>query len=220
MSNKNRNKFLDGLNIGDEQSRNELLRQVESHALAPLVTMTVKEPESKSWEWMTFVEAHWDEESFVTMEKTLLEHGASKEEAAIYVRYQRGVKQWKNDTYQVAVYRDDGRVKNSWNDWPEMVHLSIKRNDREPLHDWRDLWAIKNCLVGEENEALELYPAESRLVDGANQYHLWVFVDPEVRLPFGMTEKKITGPTAAESVGAKQREFPEGSKYANADETN
>jgi len=29
-------------------------------------------------------------------------------------------------------------------------------------------------IVGEEHEAFEVYPAESRLVDTANQYHLWV----------------------------------------------
>jgi hypothetical protein len=152
------------------------------------------------------------------MEKSLLEHGIDAEEAKRIVTSQREVKQWKNDMYQVGVFRDNENTKNSWDGWPEMVHLSIKRNDREPLHDWRDLWAIKNCLIGEENEALELYPAESRLVDGANQYHLWVFVDSDVRLPFGMTEKKIFSTVGKGFELAKQRPFPEGSKYAAAAE--
>jgi hypothetical protein len=41
-----------------------------------------------------------------------------------------------------------------------MVCLSAKRVDREPLQDWRVLQEIKNALVGEECEAIELFPAE------------------------------------------------------------
>jgi hypothetical protein len=53
------------------------------------------------------------------------------------------------------------------------VHLSIKRFDRGPVRDWRHLQQIKNEVVGPEAEAFEIFPAESRLVDTANQYHLW-----------------------------------------------
>lgn len=56
----------------------------------------------------------------------------------------------------------------------EMVHLSIKRNDRQPAIDWRDKLRIKNELCGPESEAVELYPSMNRVVDGANQFHLWV----------------------------------------------
>ena len=56
----------------------------------------------------------------------------------------------------------------------EMVHLSIKRNDREHVIDWRDKLRIKNELCGPESEAVELYPSMNRVVDGANQFHLWV----------------------------------------------
>jgi len=87
---------------------------------------------------------------------------------------------WMNDLYQVVV-RDLG-------DW---VHLSIKRIDKEPIHDWRELQEIKNLLVGPENEALELYPAESRRVDTANQYHLWVIKDPASRLPVGFNARLV-----------------------------
>ena len=84
-----------------------------------------------------------------------------------------------NDKYQVSMERVLGI-----NDLP-MYHLSIKRLDKETIHDWRDLQEIKNQLVGEENEGMEIYPSESRLVDGANQYHLWVFANPEVKIPIG-----------------------------------
>lgn len=45
-----------------------------------------------------------------------------------------------------------------------------------------DAQRIKNELLGDEYEACELYPAESRLVDGANQFHLWAI---NGQFPFG-----------------------------------
>ena len=41
--------------------------------------------------------------------------------------------------------------------WDDMVWLSIKEKQRA-LKDWRDFMEIKNQLVGEEHEAVELYP--------------------------------------------------------------
>jgi len=88
--------------------------------------------------------------------------------------------------------------------FPEVIWLSIKRTDKEPIRDWRIMQDIKNALVGEENEGFEIYPAESRKVDTANQYHMWVFSNPEIRLPVGFFERAIN----EESVGgSKQRKF-------------
>lgn len=84
-----------------------------------------------------------------------------------------------------------------------MICLSAKRVDREPLQDWRVLQEIKNALVGEECEAIELFPAESRLVDTANQRWLWCFADPTVRVPLGFTERAVCNETSME--GTKQR---------------
>lgn len=109
---------------------------------------------------------------------------------------------YRNDTYQVIV-RDDEPESNV-GQWPKMIHLSIKRLDREPIHDWRDLQQIKNELVGAEHEAVELYPAESRLTDSANQYHLWVLADKEVRFPFGFQDRLVGDVTFGK---AKQRPF-------------
>ena len=104
---------------------------------------------------------------------------------------------FKNNIYQVSVQSGGERC----------VWLSIKRIDRKPIHDWRDLQRIKNEIVGPECEAVELYPAESRLVDEANQFHLWVFEDG-VRLPIGFNGgRKVSGTKDAEKVGAKQRPF-------------
>lgn len=107
-----------------------------------------------------------------------------------------------NDTYQVLVREAQTPEWGS-----EMFWLSIKRIDKEPIHDWRDLQEIKNMLVGEENEAVELFPAESRRVDTANQYHLWVLKDFKVRFPFGFTGERVV--TDSQSVGgSKQRKLP------------
>lgn len=75
---------------------------------------------------------------------------------------------------------------------PAILHLSIKRRDRDVIRDWRELQDIKNDLVGEEYEGVELFPAETRLVDTANQFHLWVIEDRTFRFPFGYTERAVS----------------------------
>jgi hypothetical protein len=95
---------------------------------------------------------------------------------------------WMNDTFTVSVFHDSYSPGKGW---PKLVHLSIRRNDREAVHDWRLLQEVKNMLVGPECEAVELYPAESRLVDTANQYHLFAIEEPFVRFPFGMTKRVV-----------------------------
>jgi hypothetical protein len=107
-----------------------------------------------------------------------------------------GQQVWMNDTYTVAVYTDDRHL----------THLSIKRNDRKPVRDWRDMQAIKNQLCGPEREACELYPAESRLVDSANQFHLWV-LPAGMQFPFGFTVRLVTNDPGV--GGAVQRPRPD-----------
>jgi len=65
------------------------------------------------------------------------------------------------------------------------MHLSFKRNDRAAVRDWRHFQAIKNEVAGPEREAIEIFPPESNLFDGANEYHLWVL--PEgMGVPLGL----------------------------------
>ncbi len=116
---------------------------------------------------------------------------------------------WFNNQYTVHLRRSvdqGGRL-------PDLVHLSIKRKDRKTARDWRHLQRIKNELVGPECEGVEVYPAESRLVDTSNQYHLWVFADPEFRIPWGFGERLVMTPedVAASPIdsGAVQRPFEE-----------
>ena len=55
------------------------------------------------------------------------------------------------------------------------TYLSFKRIDREPLGDWRAKQRIKNAVLGDHWEGVELYPAEERLVDTSNQYHMFAW---------------------------------------------
>jgi hypothetical protein len=92
---------------------------------------------------------------------------------------------WVNSRYQVFVYR------RTFEGMPfPVVHLSIKTQDREPIRDWRDLQRIKNELCGTESEAAELFPAEDRLSDMANQFHLWV-LPPGAFFPFGFEDGRM-----------------------------
>lgn len=93
---------------------------------------------------------------------------------------------YSNGLYQVSVYIIGDKPPGE-----APLHLSIKREDRLPCHDWRHLQAIKNEIVGPEAMAVEIYPPESQLVDTSNQYHLWV-LPPKVRLPFGFDEYLVS----------------------------
>lgn len=103
---------------------------------------------------------------------------------------------WINDIYQVQV-RDEG----------EYIHLNIRRRDGDViLRDWRHFQAIKNQLVGDEAEAVELYPAESRLVDTSNKYHLYC-IKPGKRFPFGFQKRDVMD-VPSSVPGTRQRRRP------------
>lgn len=99
----------------------------------------------------------------------------------IGVTVQRGVPQtqltyppnrerWENAEY--SIFLDKNEIQTSYLGcfW----HLGIRRKDQQPANDWRDLQAIKSALVGPEYEAIELFPAESRVMDVANETHIYV----------------------------------------------
>ena len=99
-----------------------------------------------------------------------------------------GVEYYQNELY--GVFKRCASVLQNPGEWPAWW-LSIKSMDRNPCHDWRHFQKIKNDLIGKEHEAVEVYPAESRLVDTSNQYHLFVLKDPAIRFPFGYTERLV-----------------------------
>jgi hypothetical protein len=108
-----------------------------------------------------------------------------------------------NSRYQVSVW-SDGDEKGTMGEW---LHLSIRDHDRSARHDWRDLQRIKNELAGPEFEAIEIYPAESRLVDTANQYHLYVF--RTWKPPMGFASRLVADGAAKFAPKAEQRPFEE-----------
>ena len=83
----------------------------------------------------------------------------------------------------------------------EFVHLAIHSRTRSAVgaHDWRHFQRIKNELAGPEREGVELFPAESRLVDVSNEFHIFVF--PEgFRFPFGFPKRAVANGGAALSL--------------------
>lgn len=101
--------------------------------------------------------------------------------------YLQRCENWINDEYHVAI---DKQCEHGFGEI-EVWHLSIKRHDRETIGDWRIKQEIKNLIVGEECDAFELYPKESRLVDTANQYHLYAFPSGHT-VPVGWTLRCVT----------------------------
>ena len=127
----------------------------------------------------------------------------SKEQAKYLIEQQKRATIVINNLYEVEIRQCEEQPN-----WPKMIWLSIKRRDKESIHDWRDLQRIKNELVGPENEAVELYPAESRIVDTSNQYHLWVLADKDLSFPFGFNDGRLVAtPEDIAHTKAKQRPF-------------
>jgi hypothetical protein len=128
---------------------------------------------------------------------------------ALYQKHMRD-EVFKSEFYQVAI---DKHAEHGFGDDAVVWHLSIKRLDKEPIMDWRDLQAIKSQLCGAEAEALQLFPAESRVVDTANQYHLFAMMRAgstlKPMIPVGWTVgKRLDNNDGRHDVaGAKQRDL-------------
>lgn len=81
-----------------------------------------------------------------------------------------------NNVYSVLFF-----VKET--EWGAIDHLMIRRHDEGAMVPWADMQRIKNELLGAERLGIQVYPPESKLVDEANIYHLWV-LPPGAELPF------------------------------------
>ena len=87
--------------------------------------------------------------------------------------------------YQNDIYRVEVKVEKP------LIHLDIRRRDTKTCNEWHDFQQIKNELVGPEHEAVQLFPAESRLVDTGNEYHLWVYPNPNMRIQLGFRDRFV-----------------------------
>ena len=62
------------------------------------------------------------------------------------------------------------------------LHIGIEHISQIPRHDWLAFQQIKNQLVGPDQEMVELYPADSRMVNCVNMYHLWGTIGVKIML--------------------------------------
>jgi len=109
---------------------------------------------------------------------------------------------WENDLYYGSLRRYSSG--SPLGGGPYAV-IGITALNEEARHDWREFQQIKNDLIGEEWEGVELYPAESRLVDPSNRFFLFCF-PPGVLGALGFPQRKVEGPRDG---GPPQRAFPE-----------
>jgi len=76
-----------------------------------------------------------------TVEELMKKFEVSREDAEQYKERMKDEKVFMNNLYQVNII-----------EYPELFHVSVKRLDKHPVHDWRHLQRIKNELIGKENE--------------------------------------------------------------------
>ena len=125
-----------------------------------------------------------------------------------------------NDVYQVIHCNPEELSNEIWSPQlkGKMDYLSIKRNDKEAIRSWSDFQEIKNMIIkdGKDRYALEIYPPEDRLVNTANQYHLWV-MPKGLDLGFGFTKRRVDVRNGKRRVFVDGKEFTIGQTYNKKD---
>lgn len=107
--------------------------------------------------------------------RKLMKNGWSEWENKYFEAKERGIKfpeglkdVYQNNLYVVQFFEHASK-------FGIITHLHIRRNDEAPVKSWYDMQRIKDELIGQERLGIEVYPPRSQLVDGANNYHIWVF---------------------------------------------
>jgi hypothetical protein len=167
--------------------------------------MKKKKKKTGAIPWKPLERAYYS--SISSVARYMVDHGLDIAKAQEAMASMEDDEVWKNNQYQVALRR----IKAAEPDNPDIVHLSIKRIDKGAAKDWRHFQWIKNQLLSPEHEAVELYPAESRLIDGANQYHLWAIDSPRFRFPFGFNEgRQVSNKQLDKGKQRTSHEYKEG----------
>lgn len=158
--------------------------------------MAKDKQQKRNWDkvpWTHFQEANYDESN------------------PIWKKYKedQGVQVFINSIYQVEV-----SVIQCPKPFGDVVYLSLKTKDKQARHDWREMQRIKNEFVGNECEAIELFPAESRMVDTSNQFHMYCFPELDFqdhKFPFGYVDRLVTEGSTPDvnntGKGSRQRDF-------------
>lgn len=71
-------------------------------------------------------------------------------------------------------------------EWGLVEHACIRNTPNTDI-PWIEKQRIKNEIFGIDRTAIEVFPAESQLVDDANMYHFWVLPET-LTLPFTLKE--------------------------------
>lgn len=154
--------------------------------------------------WMPMQRATWQPDhpkSHAVTDAVMKIYNVDRPAAEKIIRDGDAPEVWRNDLYQVAVRRFHvAEWANS-----EVAHLNIRRVDGAAMFDWRHQQRIKNDIVGPECEGLMLFPAEERLVDSSNKYHVFVFTDPLIRVPLGWTTRDVIDDEIRSPPGMRQR---------------
>src|SRR4051812_29840308 len=131
---------------------------------------------------------------------TMAEDNLTREKAKAKLEaYNDNNEVWINDLYQVQV-----RLHDNYG----LLHHNIRRLDgAHDIRDWRHFQRIKNEILGPECEAVELYPAESRLHDTSNKFHLWGYRNPSWRFPIGFNDRDVRDASKGEPPGMRQRQL-------------
>jgi len=123
---------------------------------------------------------------------------------------------WLNNQFEIHLRFMDEK-KGNFRGKNGFVWLQFKDIvTKEARHDWREMQRIKNEIMGEEREAVEIFPAESRLVDTSNQFHLFVLPKGE-GLGFGYGYREVArghDDFIRGKGGSKQRPFEKDPKDA------
>lgn len=118
-----------------------------------------------------------------------------------------GAEEWMNNLFHVTLRSyEKGWHFNASSPWKQ---IGISSLDGEPRHDWREFQKIKNQLCGDEWEAIELYPAESRLVDPSNYYILYCAPNISIGKFIGRTLRNETTCVAPQRAWAKGEQPPD-----------
>jgi hypothetical protein len=75
---------------------------------------------------------------------------------------------------------------------PAIMHITVCRRDRCQLVPFRDVMRMKRELFHPEIELVELFPAESRLADAANDYHYWGVWSTDYKFTIGYQNRIVS----------------------------
>lgn len=116
-----------------------------------------------------------------TVEEVMAATGSGEEAAKDRIAWLKSQSVWVNNLYQVNVeYLPD-----------DMAHVTIRRLDKQPIHNWVHFQRIKNQVLGEDCEAVEIFPKERDLVDAKHHYHLWGYRKGDKTFGLGFTGRNV-----------------------------